>query len=145
MGLWDYCAVCGKRIETGQPCIGVKEESEHLCGDSICINCAKIENLPEGKEPMSITDLLSCAEEAEAENAVLRRMQPAKIDGDTLELAAEVSELKHALAMMWFAYVNSDKENPHNYETQALEEAERLLGPWSECMPNYLRCGQKEE
>ncbi len=39
----------------------------------------------------AITDLL-------AENAVLRRMQPVKIDGDTLELAAEVSELKNKLA-----------------------------------------------
>ena len=34
------------------------------------------------------------AEKAEAENAVLRRMQPVKIDGDTLELAAEVSDRK---------------------------------------------------
>ena len=40
------------------------------------------------------------------------------------------SGVKRALAMMWFAYVNSDKEDPHNYETEALEEAERLLGPW---------------
>lgn len=38
------------------------------------------------------------AQKAEAENAVLRRMQPVKIDGDTLELAAEVSELKNKLA-----------------------------------------------
>lgn len=37
------------------------------------------------------------AEKAEAENAVLRRMQPVKIDGDTLELAAEVSELRKKL------------------------------------------------
>lgn len=66
MGLWNYCAVCGERIETGQPCIGVKEESERLCGDSICLNCAKIENLPDGKEPVSITDLLARAEAAEA-------------------------------------------------------------------------------
>ena len=37
------------------------------------------------------------AEKAEEENAVLRRMQPVKIDGDTLELAAEVSELRKKL------------------------------------------------
>ena len=41
--------------------------------------------------------------------------------------------------MMWFAYVNSDKEFPHTYETEALEEAERILGPWAECMSKYLR------
>lgn len=45
----------------------------------------------------AITDLLARAEAAEAENAVLRRMQPVKIDGDTLELAAEVSELRKKL------------------------------------------------
>ena len=65
MGLWNYCEVCGERIETGQPCIGVKEESENLCGSSICMNCAKIENLSDGRNPVSITDLLACAEEAE--------------------------------------------------------------------------------
>lgn len=65
MGLWNYCEVCGERIETGQPCIGVKEESENLCGSSICMNCVKIENLSDGKNPVSITDLLARAEVAE--------------------------------------------------------------------------------
>lgn len=71
MRLWSYCEVCGKRIETGEPCIGVKEYSEHLCGDSICLDCAKIENLPDGKAPVSITDLLARAEAAEAANSQL--------------------------------------------------------------------------
>lgn len=65
MGLWNYCEVCGERIETGQPCIGVKEESENLCGLSICMNCAEIENLPDGREPVSITDLLARVEAAD--------------------------------------------------------------------------------
>ena len=56
----------------------------------------------------------------------------------------ELERVKRALAMMWVAYVNSDKEDPHNYETEALEEAERLLGPWKECMPKYLKRGQEE-
>lgn len=60
-------------------------------------------------------------------------------------IRAELERVKRALAMMWFAYVNSDKEDPHNYETEALEEAERLLGPWKECMPKYLRRGQDKE
>ena len=59
-------------------------------------------------------------------------------------IRSELEQVKRTLAMMWFAYVNSDKEDPHNYETEALEEAERLLGPWKECMPKYLRRGQKE-
>lgn len=58
---------------------------------------------------------------------------------------AELEQVKRALAMMWFAYVNSDKEYPHSYETDALEEAERILGPWKECMPKYLRSGQEED
>lgn len=57
---------------------------------------------------------------------------------------AELEQVKRALAMMWFAYVNSDKEYPHSYETDALEEAERILGPWKECMPKYLRRGPEE-
>ena len=59
-------------------------------------------------------------------------------------IRAELERVKRTLAMMWFAYVNSDKEDPHNYETEALEEAERLLGPWKECMPKYLKRGPKE-
>lgn len=61
------------------------------------------------------------------------------------EQEAELEQVKRALAMMWFAYVNSDKETPHSYETEALVEAEHILGPWSECMPIYLSRGQKEE
>lgn len=61
------------------------------------------------------------------------------------ELRAELEKVKRALAMMWFSYVNSDKEMPHSYETEALDEAERILGPWAECMPKYLRRGQKED
>lgn len=56
----------------------------------------------------------------------------------------ELEQVKRALAMMWFAYVNSDKETPHSYETEALKEAEHVLGPWPECMPKYLRRGPEE-
>lgn len=58
MRLWNYCAICGKRIEVGELCIGVEKSSE-LIGDSICLDCAKIENFQDGKEPVSITDLLA--------------------------------------------------------------------------------------
>ena len=60
------------------------------------------------------------------------------------ELRAELEQVKRALAMMWFSYINSDKEMPHSYETEALEEAERILGPWAECMPKYLKRGPEE-
>ena len=67
------------------------------------------------------------------------------LQAENEKLRAELEQVKRALAMMWFAYVNSDKEYPHSYETDALEEAERILGPWKECMPKYLRSGQEED
>ena len=67
------------------------------------------------------------------------------LQAENEKLRAELERVKHALAMVWFAYVNSDKETPHSYETEAIEEAERLLGPWEECMPKYLRRGKKED
>lgn len=94
MGLWNYCEVCGERIETGQPCIGVKEESENLCGLSICMNCAEIENLPDGREPVSITDLLARVEAADilGDNYDLDRLRElveADRDGRCVVLPAE--------------------------------------------------------
>lgn len=43
--------------------------------------------------------------------------------------------LRRALAHMWYAYVNKDSEYPHEYELEAVREAERLLGRWGDCMP----------
>ena len=68
-----------------------------------------------------------------------------RLMAENAELRAELEQVKRALAMMWFSYVNSDKEMPHSYETEALDEAERILGPWAECMPKYLRRGPKED
>ena len=67
-----------------------------------------------------------------------------RLMAENAELRAELEQVKRALAMMWFAYVNSDKETPHSYETEALKEAEHVLGPWPECMPKYLRRGPEE-
>lgn len=66
------------------------------------------------------------------------------LQAENERLRGELERGKRALAMMWFAYVNSDKETPHSYETDALEEAEHVLGPWAKCMPKYLRCGPEE-
>ena len=52
---------------------------------------------------------------------------------------------KRALAQMWFAYVNKDGEYPHDYELEALQRAEELLGPWEECMPELLKDGKDHE
>lgn len=81
-----------------------------------------------------------CGEERAKEAVELVRT----LQAENEKLRAELERVKRALAMMWFAYVNSDKETPHSYETDALEEAEHVLGPWAECMPKYLRRGPKE-
>ena len=94
----------------------------------------RTESLYADKASLEIMDL--CMEAATALSAL-------KTENE--QLRVELEKVKHALAMMWFAYVNSDKETPHSYETDAIEEAERILGPWEECMPKYLRRGQKED
>ncbi len=91
--------------------------------------------------------------DGEGVNLVNYWIQQAKIEenghrncqAENEQLRVELEQVKRALAMMWFAYMNSGKESPHSYETEALEEAERLLGPWEECMPKYLRRGPKED
>lgn len=86
---------------------------------------------------------------AELEQVVQKYETAVKLQVKMTEISnrqmAELEQVKRALAMMWFSYVNSDKEMPHSYETEALDEAERILGPWDECMPKYLRRGQKED
>lgn len=86
-----------------------------------------ISRLTNANETQALTYIREAADRGEIQAA------------DALEkLQAELEQVKRALAMMWFAYVNSDKETPHSYETEAIEEAERLLGHWEECMPKYL-------
>lgn len=74
--------------------------------------------------------------------------KPTEVEAAKMAIAAlrpvSREQVERALAMMWFAYVNSDKETPHSYETDALEEAESILGPWAECMPKYLKRGPEE-
>lgn len=65
MALWNYCAICGKRIEAGDPCLGVEKKNAETAGDSICFDCVKIENINGLGKTVSITDLLARAEAAE--------------------------------------------------------------------------------
>ena len=101
-------------------------------------------------EPYFIEQAATALSTLRAENEKLRaELQKSEHDnvnltGELAKVAAELKQVKRALAMMWFAYVNSDKDFPHSYETEALAEAERLLGPWAECMPKYLKRNQKE-
>ena len=116
----------------------------------------RTESLYADKASLEIMDL--CMEAAttlstlQDENTQLRAELEQKekyyeqmVDALAATESAELEQVKRALAMMWFAYMNSDNESPHSYETEALEEAERLLGPWEGCMPKYLRRGPKED
>lgn len=124
-------------------------EAVRLCGSTPkvdqCKQCAYWSSGDMSKcIPQMTTDAATALSTLQVENQALRNVANGfKVENE--KLRAELEQVKHALAMMWFAYVNSDKETPHSYETEALEEAERLLGPWAECMPKYLRCGQRED
>lgn len=73
-------------------------------------------------------------------------IQMAHEAADAIEqLQAENEKLKLALAEMWFAYENKDGAVPHDFEEQAVELAQEILGPWGECMPKYLRRGPQRE
>lgn len=65
MELWNYCAICGRRIEVGEPCLGIEKKNTELIGDSICFDCAKIENVQGIGKIATIADLLARAEAAE--------------------------------------------------------------------------------
>ena len=125
------------------------ESSEH-CDLGDCANCPSCDRVCCKERTMG--ELAREVKRLQAENEKLRadiiRFNDLLASYQNVlvpELRAELEQVKRALAMMWFAYVNSDKETPHSYETEALVEAEHILGPWSECMPIYLSRGQKEE
>lgn len=99
-----------------------------------------ISRIAGANEMQALTYIREAADRGEIQTAdALEKLQT-----ENEKLQAELEKVKNALAMMWFAYVNSDKETPHSYETETIEEAERLLGPWEECMPKYLWRGIKE-
>lgn len=79
MALWNYCAICGKRIEAGDPCLGVEKKNAEIAGDSICFDCVKIENINGLDKTVSITDLLARAEAAEARAEKAERERDAAI------------------------------------------------------------------
>ncbi len=44
------------------------------------------------------------------------------------DLRRENTRLRTALAWMWFAYCNKDKELPHDFEAEAVRMAQEMLG-----------------
>ncbi len=52
---------------------------------------------------------------------------------------ARAERAERALARMWYAYANKDPECPHEYEQNAVREAERILGKWEDVMPGMMR------
>ena len=65
--------------------------------------------------------------------AEIRKLPAANVvEGD------EYDRLCQALGWMWYAYVNKDGECPHDFERQAVEMAEEVLGKWEDCMPQLM-------
>lgn len=79
MRLWNYCAICGKRIEVGEACLGIEKKNTEIVGDSICFDCVKVENIPGREESVPITDLLARAEAAEARAEKAERERDAAV------------------------------------------------------------------
>ena len=57
----------------------------------------------------------------------------------------ELNRVKKALAHMWFAYENKDEDCPHDFEKNAVKEAQEILGPWERCMEKYMVREDDEE
>ena len=49
------------------------------------------------------------------------------LQAENEKLRAELEKVKRTLAMMWFSYVNSDKEMPHSYETEGINTCMIML------------------
>ena len=81
MALWNYCAICGKRIEAGEPCLGIEKKNTEIVWDSICFDCVKVENIPGREESVPITDLLARAEAAETRASDAERALRGMIEG----------------------------------------------------------------
>lgn len=123
------------------------------------IKCPQIHSCPmDGEYPScaacqknikqeAATALQYLSEGADEVNAALQEQiaENKKFHAENDMLRAELEQVKRALAMMWYAYDNKDGEFPHEYEIEAMQEAENVLGPWAECMPKYLQRGPEKE
>ena len=92
----------------------------------------RTESLYADKASLEIMDL--CMEAATALST---------LQAENEKLGSELEEVKRVLAMMWYAYENKDGEAPREYEIEARRAADKVLGPWAECMPRYLRDSQE--
>ena len=82
---------------------------------------------------LACNDIPSLCDEVDrlrAENEALRDALDLERKGDPL--SAEVEGLREALKWMRFAYINKDADMPHQFEIEALQEAEKLIGPCAE-------------
>ena len=106
MRLWNYCAICGKRIEVGEPCLGIEKKNTEIVGDSICFDCVKVENINGLEKTMSITDLLSRAEAAEAAQETLQRAMA------EYKARAEKAERERDAAVKWIREFTESIDQP---------------------------------
>lgn len=153
------CPVCGKEVSSPAkysgcmcPRCGFHAENDKYLNIEE-LNSAAISNLQAENEKLRSeaegmrSNWYKSVEKIKKLRAELEqaRTDCAVAEKNHADCIGELEQVKRALAMMWFAYVNKDGEFPHEYEEGALDEAELILGPWEECMPKYLRNDQKED
>lgn len=74
-------------------------------------------------EPLSLTDF----------DEILQAEKRAK------NAEALAGKAKRTLARMWYAYQNKDVDCPHEYEKEAIQEAEKILGRWENVMSHFTK------
>lgn len=87
----------------------------------------------------AITDLLARAEAAEVRCKTLEKMVREYQNVIVPGYRERAEKAEHALAHMWYAFQNKDDDFPHEYEKEALSQAENILGKWEDVMQNMMK------
>ena len=112
-------------------------DKEYSCGIYVNNEC-EYEIYPEVCRAKNLRDneCYIAVGNVDLKNVIMDAIQGA-ITGESAQ-EKELNRIKKALAHMWFAYVNKDEYCPHDFEENAVKEAQEILGPWENCMPKYF-------
>lgn len=89
-----------------------------------------------GAKELSNDEIYVPVGQVDLAEVILEAIQSA-IAGESAQ-KKELNRVKEALAYMWFAYENKDGDCPHEFEKEAVKEAQEILGAWGKCMPKYF-------
>ena len=86
----------------------------------------------------AIDELLALAKETEERCDRLNEARE-RANEACAKWEARAEQAERAIAIMWYAYENKDPECPHEYEKEAVREAERILGKWEDVVPGMMK------